>query len=154
MIIAISGTPGTGKTEVAKKAANKLGFMYISLNHLAEEKDLYVGYDEDRECKIVDTEAISNEIEKRKKENIFIESHYAHDVYSDILIILTCGLKELKKRMEKRGWDGKKIEENMDSEIMEVIKSEAIESGKKFYEINSSGNVDETVIEVLKIVKQ
>ena len=154
MIIAISGTPATGKTEVAKEVANKLGFRYVSLNRLAEEKDLYAGYDDERDCKIVDTEAVSGEIKKRKNENLVIESHYAHDVYSDVLIILMCELKELKKRMEKRKWPGTKIRENMDSEIMEVIKTEALESGKKFYEVDSSGSLSKTVKEILKIVKQ
>jgi len=153
MIIAISGTPATGKTEVARIVAKKLGYEYISLNQLAEEKGLYAGYDDERSCKIVDTKAISKEIKKRKKENLVVESHYAHDIYSDILIILTCELKELKKRMEKRGWNEKKIIENMDSEIMEVIKTEALESEKKFHEVESSASLDETVKEVLEIVK-
>jgi len=154
MIISISGTPGTGKTEVAKKVAEKLDFEYVSLNEIAEEKDLYVGYDEERKCRIVDTDAISEELRKRKDKNLVIESHYAHDIYSDIRIILTCQLKELRKRMEKKGWPEKKIEENMDSEIMEVIRSDTIESGNEFHEIDNSEDIEDTVREIVEIVKQ
>jgi len=154
MIIAISGTPATGKTEIAERLAEEIGFEYVSLNQIAEEKDLYAGYDDERKCKIVDVEAISKEIEKIKGEDLIIESHYTHDVYSDILIILTCELKELKKRMEKREWNDKKIQENMDSEIMEVIKSEALESGKKIYEIENSEDIDATVQTIVEIINQ
>ncbi|NOX71821.1 MAG: AAA family ATPase, partial [Candidatus Micrarchaeota archaeon] len=69
MIIAISGTPGTGKTTIAKKLAKELGFEYVSLNELAEELNLYEDFDEKRNTKIVNIERISKEIEKRQKES-------------------------------------------------------------------------------------
>ncbi len=154
MIIAISGTPGTGKTEVAKKLAEKIGFEYISLNSVAEENNFYIGYDEKRKCKIVDVDAISKEIENRRLENLVIESHYAHDVFSDILIILKCELKELKKRMQKKGWPEKKIEENMEAEIMEVCRTEAHETEKNFFVVDSSGDVEKTVSHIRRLIRR
>ena len=146
MIIAISGTPGTGKTVVSEKLAKKLGWKIISLNKLAEEKNLYAGFDKRRKCKIVDIKRLSKEV-KRIKENVVIESHYAHEMPADFVIILRTEPKELKKRLEKRGWPKKKIEENIESEIMEVCKTEALEHRKRVYEIDTTGKKTERVVD-------
>ena len=45
MIIAISGTPGTGKTEIAKALAAALGYNYVSLNDFCEKAGLITGTD-------------------------------------------------------------------------------------------------------------
>lgn len=63
-VICISGTPGTGKTEVAKALSQRLGWMVIALNDLAESKDLYAGYDEERDCRIVDEEKVNKELDR------------------------------------------------------------------------------------------
>jgi len=154
MIIAISGTPGTGKTAVAKRVAKETGFEYASLNELAEKMNLYEGFDRERNAKIVSTERISEAVKKRRKDNIVIESHYAQDVYSDLLIILTCELKELKKRLTEKGWPERKINENMEAEIMEVCRQDAYEEGKKFFVVDNTGNIEETVKVIKDIIKK
>lgn len=146
MIIAISGTPGTGKTEVAKALAERLSYGFIELNRLAQQKDLYSGYDEKRKCKIVDIGAIKKEI-MQLKGNFVIESHYAHDMPVDIVVILRTNPGELRKRLEERGWTKEKIEENVDAEIMEVCKTETLEQSKDMIEIDTTGKTTEDVIE-------
>lgn len=140
MIIAISGTPCTGKTSVAEELGKKLGWKIVHLNNLAEEKNLYCGYDKKRECKIVDLDKIKKELEKitKSEKNLIIESHYAHDMPSDVVVILTCNPAELRKRMQNKGWSGAKIEENVEAEIMEVCKAEALELGRKVTGIDTT----------------
>ena len=60
----------------------------------------------------------------------------------DLCIITTCELSELKKRLTARKYSDKKIEENMQAEIMEVIKGECEEKGYPIVIINTSRNVD------------
>ena len=151
MIIAISGTPGTGKTTVAKLLGERLGYEVISLNDFAREKNLLCGYDERRKCDIVDVEKIKSELRKLKKKNLVIESHYAHDMDSDVLIILRTNPGELRKRGREKGWRREKIEENVLAEIMEICKSEALEQGKGFYEIDTSNKTPKDVVD--EIVK-
>jgi adenylate kinase len=54
MIITITGTPGVGKTYVAKKLAGK-NFIYIDLNKIIKEEKLYDSYD--RKAKTYDVDA-------------------------------------------------------------------------------------------------
>jgi adenylate kinase len=145
-VICISGTPGTGKTEVAKALSQKLGWMCVSLNDLAESKDLYAGYDEERDCRIVDEEKVKTELDRSAEmHNIVAESHYAHDMNCDWAVILRTNPAELRERLKKKGWKPKKIEENVLSEIMEVCKSEAFERGRKVLEFDTTGKTAEAV---------
>ena len=137
MKICITGTPGTGKTEIASALSKSLEWKLIDLNKLAKQKDLYSGFDKKRNCKIVDIRKINKEI-KDLKGNIILESHYSHKIDCDKVILLTASPKILIKRLEKRKWKKEKIQENLDAEIMEVIKSEV-------YEKYLSRNEKETV---------
>ena len=145
MRLAISGTPGTGKTEVARALAGRLGWRLVELNALAQEKGLYCGYDDKRKCKVVDIDGIAGELEKVKGENIILESHYAHEIPSDIVVILRTNPGELRKRLESKGWGREKIEENVQAEIMEVCREEAMERGGRVIEIETTGKKPEDV---------
>ena len=75
MIIAITGTPGTGKDTISKLVAEGIVWKLIDLNKLAKEKTLFLGYDGRRKCEIVDIKKLKSEIKKLKKDCI-IQSHY------------------------------------------------------------------------------
>ena len=49
----------------------------------------------------------------------------------DLVIVLRCDSTTLYDRLSARGYKGKKLEENMDSEIMQVLLDEARESYKE-----------------------
>jgi len=147
MIISISGTPKTGKTSVAKALAKKLGWRLVSLNGLAKEKKLYAGYDRSRKSRIVDIKKLRSEVAKisRRERNLILESHYSHDMPCDVAVILRTSPGELMERMKRAGWNRRKIEENVEAEIMEVVKGEALESAKRVLEIDTTGKKPEWV---------
>jgi len=154
MLLAISGTPCTGKTSVAKELGKILGWKVLHLNDLAEEKDLYCGYDDYRKAKIVDIEKIRKVVFDTEENNIIIESHFAHDIQSDMVVILRTNPKELRKRMEERGWDEKKIEENIEAEIMEICLEEARSMNNDIYKIDTTGRTTKDVsAEIAKALK-
>ena len=138
-ILSISGTPCTGKSSAAALVGKMLGWEVLDLNKLAEKKGLYSGFDKERNTKIVDVEKVESEVVKLAKSNLILESHYAHDLPNDFTIILRCNPGELRKRMKKRGWPSKKIEENVQAEIMEICLSEALEHGREVLEIDTTG---------------
>jgi len=150
MKISLTGTPGTGKTEVARLLVKRLGWKLIDLNALADMKNLYKGFDKKRGCKIVDIKCLSGEVEKTAGDAI-IEGHFSHDIPCDFIIVLRCKPGELRKRLEKRGWSEAKIEENIEAEIMGICREEAAESGKEFMEIETTNkNTAETVEKIEK----
>lgn len=155
-VIAITGTPGTGKTGMAGELAKMLGWKLVELNRLAEEHGLYAGYDRQRKCRIVDIGLISKEVGRlaKKHGNLIIESHYAQDMPCDVVVVLRANPAELRKRLEAKGWPSRKIEENIEAEIMEVIRSEAVGQGKKVLEIDTTakkpGKVAEEIMKKLK----
>jgi len=153
MRIAITGSPATGKTEVARALAGMLKYRLVELNALAEKKGFYCGYDKERRCRIVDVESLVREI-KKIEGDIIMESHYAHDMPCDVIIVLRAIPGELHKRMEKKGWDAEKVEENIEAEIMGVCAEEAKATGKKFMEIDTTGKspriAAEEIVKALK----
>lgn len=156
MILLVSGTPATGKTTVAQILGEKLGWKVISLNDFARERNLYCGYDEKRRAKVVDIDRIKEEVSKiiEKEENLILESHYAHEMPGDTVVILRANAEEIRKRANEKQWWFKKTEENVISEIMEVIKTEALEMGKKVVEIDTTGKKPEQVAkEIIKKMK-
>lgn len=151
VIICISGTPATGKTSVARALAKKLGWKLIELNKLAQEKNLYCGYDRKRKTKIVDIGLLKNEIKKIKQKNLILESHYSHEFDCDFVIVLRTNPGELRKRMKSKKWEREKIEENIEAEIMEICKTEALDLGRKVIEIDTTGrNPGELAKEIIR----
>jgi adenylate kinase len=156
MIVAITGTPGTGKTEVAKALSRKLGWYAVSLNQIAKEEGLYKGYDKERMVDIVDIEKLKEEVRILgvSHRDVIIEAHYAHEMPSDVVIVLRTEPSLLRKRMiEKKFWESK-IAENLEAEITDVIAEEARQLGKNVYEIDTTKRrPDQTAKEIVKIIK-
>jgi len=159
MIVSITGTPGTGKTEVAKRLAQDLHYRLVDLNKLAEEKGLYSGFDEKRNCKIVDIDGLAREVKLlwRKeriaqggKANLVLDGHFSHDMKTDLVVVLRTQPKVLRERLQAKGWTAGKVEENVQAEIMEVIKQEAWETGQKMLEIDTTGKKPEHVVKEIE----
>jgi adenylate kinase len=138
-IVAITGTPGTGKTTIARLAGKELGWPVCELNELAHEKGLYKGYDEDRKAHIVDLKTLAKALGRIEAPDMIIESHYAHEMECDLVIVLRANPRDLRARGRDKGWGKKKIEENVVAEIMEVILQEAMGSGRKVLEVDTTG---------------
>lgn len=63
----VTGTPGTGKTTIAKKLSKKLGYYYLDVNKLINKYKLYEGYDRKRKTKIVDIKKLNKFLIKKLK---------------------------------------------------------------------------------------
>ena len=144
--IVVSGTPGTGKTTVSKQIAKLLDFEYIDVNKIIETNGLSEGYDDVRQCKIVDVEAlkdaVSKNIEATEKKGVIIDSHLSHHLEADLCIITKCDLKILEQRLKDRDYDEAKIRENLDSEIFDVCFVEATELGHNVLSVDTSNSID------------
>lgn len=144
-IIAVTGTPATGKTTFSKVIAKKYKFSLIDVNRMIKEKKLYDSYDKKKKCFVVDEKKLAKYLEKiinqAKKENkkLVIDSHLSHYLSPklvDLCIVTVCGYETLYKRLKKRKYHTRKIEENLECEIMEIVAEEARKLGHRVEIVN------------------
>ncbi|NOQ55336.1 MAG: AAA family ATPase [Nanohaloarchaea archaeon] len=133
----ISGTPGTGKTQVAGILAKKLSFKLIAVNDFAEAHGLIIGNDDVRGSLVIDEEKLKAEIEKISGD-VVVEGHLAHFCSADLVVILRTNPAELEKRLLSRDWSPEKISENVEAEILDVILQEAVEVNSNVVEIDTT----------------
>ncbi|MBI3033331.1 AAA family ATPase [Candidatus Woesearchaeota archaeon] len=147
VIIIVSGTPGTGKTTIAKKIANLNKGKYIDVTHVITKHKLSEGYDKRSKCKLINIKKLNKILIKyitaanKTKKDLIIDSHLAHYLppkYVTLCIITKTNLKELQTRLKKRHYNAAKIRENLDAEIFDICYHEAQELGHKIKIINTS----------------
>jgi adenylate kinase len=132
--IIISGTPGTGKTFVAKKLVSKLKFKYVSISGIVKKYKLSEKYDRKLKTRIVDVEKLSKvciDFINKSKNNLIIDGHLSYYIpskYVDLCIITKCDLRVLDKRLVKKGYSKLKIRENLDAEIFDMCLIDALEN--------------------------
>lgn len=162
MIVCISGTPGTGKTTFANALSKKINARYVDVNKIIKEKKLSEGHDNKMKCNIVDAKKLNNALielikkAKKSESSLVIDSHLAHYLpkeYVDFCIIMKCSLKKLKKRLERKGYNAKKVRENLDCEIFDICFDEAKEEGHNVIEVDTGKKLAETLKETLKRLK-
>ncbi len=139
--ILVTGTPGTGKTTLAKKLSLLLDYTYFDVNSFIKKAHIYCSYDSKRRCYVVDTAKLAGKLVKVRqdalktgKTGLILDSHLSHFLppkYADLCIVARCSFRTLKHRLAKKGYGKAKIRENLDAEIFEVCLSEAHELGHK-----------------------
>ncbi|WP_336363845.1 adenylate kinase family protein [Halalkalicoccus salilacus] len=142
MRVAVTGTPGTGKTTATELVESDL--ERINLNRVVEREGLYTERDEDRDSLVVDLDAIEEWLGDREG---IVESHLAHLFPADRVVVLRCRPDELERRLRERGESEAKASENRESEALDLILSEAVsEHGReRVYEIDTTDREPESI---------
>jgi len=148
-IIAVSGTPGTGKTTFSRKLSLLIRAKYLDVNKIIKKHRLNAEYDTKRQTSLIDikklTAVLVEEIKKTKK-TLIIDSHLSHYLpskYVDLCVITACSsLRVLESRLKKRGYNALKIRENLDSEIFKTCQVDALEAGHSICLINTKNKID------------
>ncbi len=153
MRIALTGTPGVGKTEVARLLKGK--HRIASVLELAEKFGCVVDREEDDgEVAVIDVDALA---EKVRDFDGIIEGHLSHLLEPDAVVVLRCNPLVLKERLMERGWSEEKVMENVEAELLDVILVEALDVTDRVYEIDttgrSAGDVARDVEEILEALK-
>ena len=156
-VIILTGTPGTGKTKIAKVLAKKLKYKYLDVNQLIKINKLREEYDKKRKTYEIDIKKLNKVLinEIKENENLVIDSHLSHYLlnnYVDLCVVASCDLKTLGGRLKRRKYPKLKIDENMDAEIFEVCYTEALENRHKVIVINTNLKLKENIDKIIKMV--
>ncbi len=146
-MIALTGTPGTGKSSVAAEL-RKRGYAVTSIIDLAERYGCVIGEEEGE--LVIDIEKLA---ELAEFDGI-VEGHLSHLLRAEKVIVLRCNPLVLKERLLARGWNYEKVMDNVEAELLDVILIEALESCGEVYEIDataaSAKEVADAVEEIIK----
>ncbi|KAF1985991.1 P-loop containing nucleoside triphosphate hydrolase protein [Aulographum hederae CBS 113979] len=127
--IIITGTPGVGKTSHCELLAQNTGLKHMPINQIAQDRDCVDGKDEELGSLLVDEDKLLDAIEDEVKQGGYIIDWHACDLFPkswiDLVVVIRCDSTILYDRLEARKYSAKKLEENMDAEIMQVLLEEA-----------------------------
>jgi len=150
MLVAVTGTPGTGKTSACKLLKR---VTVVDLRQLAEENAALFSKDKKRKSLDVDTKLLRKLIPKADG-TIVLEGHLSHHMKPDFAIVLRCSPEILAKRLGKRRWSKAKVRENMEAEAVDVILIEAMDSCREVFEIDTTEmtplQVSRAIAEIIK----
>ena len=130
MRVALTGTPGTGKSAVGAALAAR-GVRVLSLNEEAAHAGLLGARDKRRGSYEVDVRALDRAVSKRASAFppsalLVLEGHLAHFLTVDRALVLRCPPPLLARRLRRRGWAERKVRENVCAEAVGVIATEAV----------------------------
>ncbi|KAF1817738.1 P-loop containing nucleoside triphosphate hydrolase protein [Dissoconium aciculare CBS 342.82] len=121
--IIITGTPGVGKTTHCQELAAKTGLYYLDINEVVKKHNIGEALDDldDPNLQIVDEDRLLD--------------YHAYDLFLrkqiDLVYVIRYDNKILYDRLKARNYSEKKLEENINYEIIEVLLNEAREAYNK-----------------------
>lgn len=130
--ILVTGTPGTGKTTTAQLVAAATGLSLISVGDRVKQQELHAGYDEEHDALLLDEDKVVDALEDELSTGGNVVDYHSCDFFPerwfDLVVVLTCDNTVLYERLEARGYSDKKVQENVQCEIMMVLVQEAHDS--------------------------
>ncbi|MFO8078320.1 MAG: adenylate kinase family protein [Thermoplasmatota archaeon] len=153
MFIALTGTPGTGKTSLSQQMRmqdiNVIDFHDFALKHHCDQ-----GYDAEKDTLIIDIDKVNKALASvdQHDDSIVIEGHLSHLLDPiEKVIILRCHPKILFKRLQQKGWKRQKIRENLESELLDIILCETMETyaAEDVFELDTSNQPSELLVSMI-----
>ena len=148
MLVALTGTPGTGKSS-ASIVLSERGYKVTTVEELAKKHD--AGMREEG-CLVVDIEALSDCISDMPERDLLIEGHLAHHLPNDICIVLRAHPDLIIKRLKERGYDEETTMANTEAEAIDVILVEALENCDSVFEVDVGRMSPEQVADAIEVI--
>jgi len=146
--IAITGTPGSGKTSVAEFGLTNSNrdwpLSIISDKKLAEKNGFLGEIDSNDGAQPIDVEqlvtTLSEQWAQSPEDDTLIDGHLSHLLPVDAIVIIRCNPEVLQVRMQDRGWSKSKIDENAEWELLGAAWNDEHEWGNTpVLELDSTG---------------
>ncbi|CAK4660891.1 hypothetical protein LEN26_014439 [Aphanomyces euteiches] len=132
--ILVTGTPGTGKTTMSQLLAERTSLRYVNVGDLVKERDLHSGRDDEFDCFLLDEDKVVDEMDDMMSSEdggVIVDFHtcdFFPERWFDLVVVLRTDNTTLFDRLTQRGYNAKKVTENVECEIMQVVLQEAQES--------------------------
>ncbi|MBB6647963.1 AAA family ATPase [Halobellus ruber] len=157
--VALTGTPGTGKTTVSELVADRLEIEVVHLNDAIREAALVSERDVDRDSLIADLDAVEAWLDDyragesgdlgtdERDRDLLVESHLAHLLDVDRVVVLRCHPETLKPRLRARGESEASVAENAESEALDGILATAVDrhGEASVWEVDTTDRTPEAV---------
>jgi broad-specificity NMP kinase len=157
LIIAVTGTPASGKSTFAKELSAEItNSKVIELNDVVDRFKLFSSIDKlgSKIVKIRELNTKMAEIIKvdRKDSHLIIVGHLVPELElgQDITVVLRVSLRDLIKRLEARHYQKEKIGENIISESIDYCGAKSREQCRETYEAEN----EKQKKEILKYIKE
>lgn len=105
---------------------------HVDVTDEVKTKGLHEGYDAEWDTYIIDDDKVVDELEPlMAHKNNIVDHHscgYFPERWFDLVVVLRCSNDVLYPRLQAKGFNDKKVSENITAEIMQVVSEEAKES--------------------------
>ena len=147
--ILVTGTPGTGKTTLCQSLVNAIPSMsLVDVSGAVKSNGFHEGFNQEFETYILDEDALLDFLEPLMELGNNVVDFHSCEIFPerwfDLVLVLRCSTEVLYSRLSDRMYNDKKINENMECEIMQVV----LEAAKESYdeqivqELSSDTTVD------------
>jgi adenylate kinase len=147
--VAVTGTPGTGKTTATEAltdgvwedaddgadtgdggGGSERDVRVVHLNDVVREEGFHDGEDPERASLYADFDALADWLADEASGDdrpTVVESHLAHNFDADRVVVLRCHPETLERRLRERGESAATARENAEAEALDVLLGEAVE---------------------------
>ena len=146
--IAVTGTPGTGKTTATALLEGEYDVIHLN-DRIKSDDDLWTERDDDRDTLVADLDAVREDIGDWAG---ILDSHLAHRFDVDRVVVLRCHPETVESRLRERGESPETAAENAESEALDVILSEAVaeHGAEHVYEVDATDRDPEAVADAIR----
>lgn len=126
-VIYITGTPCCGKTTLSKVLSGILpSYNLLEINQFMESNTLFEGYDPEYDTNIYDPDIVAERLEQyleKHQQTILVGAplEIKTDLFSLIIVLICLKPVILRTRMMERKYSEKKLNENIEAELIGEI---------------------------------
>jgi len=147
--IIVTGTPGVGKTVLARLLAKQTGSRFLNLGELVKKERLYGRFDRLRQSYVIDEsrlrKALIDFFAAYGEGGLVIETNWVGKFMPKkrgmIAIVVRLDPVVLASRLRGRRWPKRKIWENVEAELIDLSLYESLKclGARRVYEIDATG---------------
>lgn len=154
----VTGTPGVGKSTFAKRLAEEMGLRHVDVGEFARDRNLLGDHDALHEAFYMDEDGVLDELEPTMATGGVILDHHSCDWYPErwiqLVLVLRAGTEALYDRLEGRGYSKRKLDENIQAEIMQVVLEEAVQAYPQVRVVQLKNETEQDREQNISTVKQ